>query len=187
MELFEDWTIATTYVVCAGVGGVILTLQLVLMMFGGDTDLDAGDLDGALETHDGLGLLSIRSIASFLTFFGLVGLWGHQRDWDPAASAGLGLLAGTAMMVLVAWVMLQYRKLDSSGNVDPEGAVGGTAVVYLTVPADGAKRGKITVSLQGRTHEFQAVSHGGELPTGTEVRILRRVSSNTFEVGPLEA
>ena len=51
----------------------------------------------------------------------------------------------------------------------------------------GVARGKITVSLQGRTHEFQATTSGeSPLPTGSEVRILRRVSSNTFEVGPLE-
>ncbi len=182
MDIFQDWTIATTYAVCSVVGGGILTLQLVLMMFGGDADFD-GDLD----VDDGMGVLSIRSIASFLTFFGLFGLWGHQRDWSPSQSAALGLGAGVAMMLLVAWVMLQYRKLDSSGNVDPDGAVGGTAVVYLTVPAGGVARGKITVSLQGRTHEFQATTSGeAPLPTGSEVRILRRVSSNTFEVGPLE-
>lgn len=182
MDLFQDWTIASTYVLCSAVGGVILTLQLILMMFGGDADFD-----GDLEIDDGMGLLSVRSVASFLTFFGLVGLWGHQRDWTPAASAGAGLLAGLAMMVLVAWVMVQYRKLDSSGNVDPDGAVGGTAVVYLTVPGEGSGRGKITVSLQGRTHEFQATTTGPALATGAEVRVLRRVSSDTFEVGGLDA
>jgi len=126
-------------------------------------------------------------VASFLTFFGLVGLWGHQNDWTPAMSAGAGLVAGMAMMVLVAWVMLQYRKLDSSGTVDPSGAIGGTAVVYLTIPAEGSGRGKITVSLQGRTHEFQATTTGPTLPTGAEVRVLRRVSSDTFEVSALDS
>ena len=46
MDIFQDWTIASTYVLCSAVGGVILTLQLVLMMFGGDADFFVPDFVG---------------------------------------------------------------------------------------------------------------------------------------------
>ena len=44
---------------------------------------------------------------------------------------------------------------------------------------------KITVAIQGRTHEYQAVTSGPELATGTEVRVVKQITENTFEVEAL--
>ena len=102
-------------------------------------------------------------------------------DFDPG-SDGMGLAAGSAMMLLVAFIMTQYRKLASEGNLKPENAVGSTATVYLKIPGNGSGRGKITVSIQERTHEYQATTKGPEIPTGAEVRVVRMITENTFEV-----
>ncbi len=180
----DDMSIKTIYLVCSAVGGAVLSVQLLLLVLGGDTD---GDFDGDLDHTDGFGILSVRAIASFLTFFGLTGMWGLAKGWGAGLSTVLGLGAGTSMMLLVAWIISLQSKLTEEGNLDPENALGKTANVYLRIPAQGEGRGKITVSVQGRTHEFQAVSRGPEHPTGSQVRVSRRVTANTFEVEELSA
>ena len=88
-------------------------------------------------------------------------------------------------MLLVAWLLSLQRKLQASGNLDPRGAVGKAATVYLRIPPQKTGAGKITVSLQGRTAEFTAVTAGDEIATGQDVRVVRMTTPGTFEVEPL--
>jgi len=57
--------------------------------------------------------------------------------------------------------------------------------VYLRIPARNAGKGKITVSIQGRTHEFAASTAGQEIPSGAEVKVARQITQDTFEVEAL--
>ena len=191
-----NWTMQTVYLGCAAAGGTVLLIQTLMMLFGG-ADHDAGalhadhsDLGNASsgEHHGGdtgLSLLSVRSIAAFLTFFGLAGWGGTNSGWGTFPTIGGALLAGTAMLFAVAWIFSFQKKLYSEGNLDPRNAVGLTARVYLRIPAQNSGKGKITVAVQGRTHEFNAWTTGAEIPTGREVKVLRQVTEDTFEVGPL--
>lgn len=179
----EDWTVRTLYMACAMLGGVVLVLQLLLLMIGG-IDGDA-DFDSEGDAGEGLGLLSIRAVAGFLTFFGLVGLAGNAAGWHPLLTLLASFLAGTAVLFLVAWVMSLYRKLSASGNVDPKNAIGKTAKVYLRIPGSRQGKGKITVTVQGRELQFAATTASGELRTGSEVRIVGMTTEDTFEVEPL--
>src|SRR5262245_45969120 len=109
------WTMQTVYLGCAAAGGAVLLIQTVLLIFGGgDHDHALGD-PGHLEVghsdsgehgaHDGaLNLLSIRSVAAFLTFFGLAGWGGTSAGWSTFATIGAAVLAGSAMLVAVAWL-----------------------------------------------------------------------------------
>lgn len=160
-------------------GGAILGLQTVLLLFGGDSgdgDIDHGD------ASDGFGFLSIRTVASFLTFFGLMGLYGRSSGWGAGLTAGAATGSGLAMMVFVAWLFSLQKSLGQEGTLDPAQAIGLPAKVYLKVPGERAGKGKITVALQGRTAEYGAVTTGPELATGCEARIVRQVDENTFEV-----
>ena len=186
----------TVYLGCAAAGGTVLLIQTLMMLFGGpDHDSDAlsgGHADighaGSGEHHGGdtgLSLLSVRSIAAFLTFFGLAGFGGTSSGWGTFPTIGGALLAGTAMLFAVAWLFSIQKRLYSQGNLDPSNAVGQTARVYLRIPARNSGKGKITVSVQGRTHEFSAWTAGPEIPTGRDVKVLKQVNADTFEVEPL--
>lgn len=167
------------YLGSAVLGGAILTLQSVLLLFGG------GDADGEVDpadASDGFGFLSIRTVASFLTFFGLMGLYGVSSGWGTGATAAAATLAGLAMMLFVAWLFSLQRNLAQEGTVDPSLAIGLPAKVYLRVPGQRAGQGKVTVALQGRTVEFAAVTAGPDLPTGSDARIVRQIDENTFEI-----
>jgi hypothetical protein len=191
-----DWTMELTYMACAAAGGTVLVLQTALMLFGvgdghGDVDLhhdvgaDGGD--GSGDHHDGaFGLFSVRAIASFFTFFGLTGWMGTSKGWDPTLTVLVACLAGIALMFLVGWMMRMQSKLQSRGNLDPKNALGLSARVYLRIPARNSGFGKVTVKVQGRTAEFNAFTHGDELPTGALVKITRMSTPDTFEVVPLK-
>ena len=183
-----EWSLMTLYIGSAAVGGLVLLFQLALLFLGGDADVDA-DVDFDADVGDagdgGLNLLSARAMAGFFTFFGLAGIWGTNSDWGTPMTLAVSAGLGSTMMVFIAWMMTALKKLASSGNVDPNNAVGKTAQVYLRIPANNAGQGKITVSIQGRSLQYAATTAGAELPTGSAVRVERMVSDGTFEVIPL--
>jgi len=182
----DDLSVRTIYLVCAVVGGAILAIQMILLLFGADMDADT-DVDDISDHGDGFGFMSIRSMAGFLTFFGLTGMWGHAEQWGAGRTFGIAFGAGLAAFLLVAWVMSLMSNLYSEGNVKPENAVGSTARVYLRIPSAQSGKGKITVSIQGNSLQYEALTEGPELPTGSEVRILRMTTPGTFMVAALDA
>lgn len=184
--LLENWSLETVYFACAVVGGAVLVLQTLLLLFGFDGDVD-GDVDGgdAGGHGEGFSFLSLRAIASFLAFFGLAGWGGTEAGWSTGVTMAVAMGSGLVMLFAVVWVLSLFRRAHAQGNIDPANAIGLPAKVYLKIPGKHAGKGKITVSVQGRSVEFQAVTSGKELPTGAEVRVLRQTTPNTFEVEPL--
>ncbi|MEX1023708.1 MAG: hypothetical protein WD226_01405 [Planctomycetota bacterium] len=188
-ENLVDWTVTKVYLACAFAGGAVLLGQMGLTLLGfGDADNDFGVEDlGDMEGADSsLNFLSVRAIAGFLTFFGLVGWLGSTKGWGDVPTGAAALASGASVMVMIAWIMRSFQRLTASGNVIPANAVGRTARVYLRVPANREGKGKVTLSLQGRSVEFQAISRGAELPTGSDCRIVAMTSGDTCEVEPLD-
>ncbi len=184
MDSSLPFEMKSAFMVCAALGGLVLLVQMVMLVFGhgGDTDFDH-DAEVDLDHDDGsLGLLSIRAIAGFLAFFGLTGLYGEAEGWNPPLTLGAAVIAGFVTMYGVAWLMKQFKKLSSEGNLDPRNAVGKDALVYLRIPGERSGRGKITVLVQGRSLQFEAITSGSALPTGAPVRVKSLVSDGLFEV-----
>ena len=187
-EHLTSWTIAKAYIACAILGGSVLIGHTGLNLFGlgGDTDVDPDTDVDALEGADAMNFVSVRALGGFLTFFGLVGWGGMASGWGTFLSLLAAFGAGSSVMVLVAWIMRFFRRMGSEGNIQPENAVGMSAAVYLRIPGQRAGKGKIVVTLQGRSVEFDAITAGAELPSGSQCRIVRLTTSDTFEVAPLE-
>lgn len=83
-------------------------------------------------------------------------------------------------------MMRSMLKFEHDGSINIQRAVGESATVYVPVPASQQGSGKVTLTLQGRTVEYQAVtSEGQQLPTGTAVLIVEVLSDDTVEVVPL--
>jgi hypothetical protein len=193
-----DWTMELGYMACAAAGGTVLVLQTLLMLFGfgdggHDVDLHHDVGDAAAGAHDGehadgfFGLISVRAVASFMTFFGLTGWMGTAKGWGGTTTILVAIGAGLALMVVVAWMMRMQSKLQSKGNLDSRNALGQSARVYLRIPGKNAGFGKVTLKLQGRTAELNAYTLGEELPTGALVEIKDLRTSDTCEVVALES
>jgi hypothetical protein len=195
------------YLICAVLGGTVMIIQFVLTLIGIGSDHDVGgdghepgfdvhhDLGGGHHGADHphhdvahgsswfFGMLSLRAIVAALAFFGLAGLGGFQSGIEEPLRLLIAIAAGIAAMFLVGWVMQALARLRSEGTVRIDRAVGTTGTVYLTVPGAKSGAGKVTVNVQNRLMEFQAVTaQNQELPTGSKVVILSVVSPGTVEV-----
>lgn len=180
--------------------------QIVMMLIGfgeSDVDADAGDIDvpdtdaptldvdpGHPEGDGGFRLfgLKIFTVRSIIAFF-CIGSWvaftmEYFLRWPLALL--IGIVAGLAAGLLMAYVMHALMKLQSSGNIDVTNSVGAEADVYLTVPAHRESRGKINLTLQERFVELEAVTDCEEpLETGTRVRVVEALDEETVRVEPL--
>jgi len=178
------------YLACAVFGGGFFILRTILMLTGigdTDTDADAGDFDHADVDHEdhfedldhgdhghgdsGLKLLTVQGLTAFIMMFGLTGFAvSHSSVLGSVFTIGIGILVGLFAMWLVAKGFELMKSLQSSGNIQIYDAIGEEGTVYLTIPAEGI--GKIRITISGRLKVVDAVSQDKvELKTGTGVRV----------------
>jgi len=191
----------TVYLVCAVAGGAILGIQLLLLLigFGGDDvdmsqadvgvdvdlDVDVGDadVDAADASAAAFKVISTKTLIAFVTFFGLGGKCGTYYGLGDLLSALIAVASGGVALVLVAYLWSLMLQLQSSGNVDPRGAVGKIARVYLRIPPRGDGHGKVTVEVQGRSLELSATTtEEKEIATGDEVMIVDMIGPRVVTV-----
>ncbi len=188
------------YLYSAIAGCTLVVIQVVLQIFGffGDTEFggdheigDAGDShdihDHGVEGHGNLffGILSFKALCAFAGIFGLVGLMMLREGVSTQARIGVAFVAGVGGMFLVAWMMRGIARLQSSGTLHLENAVGRSGSVYLKVPGSGAGAGKVTIEIQGRSQEFPAITDGEDIDTGKRVTVVSIEGDDTLKVVPL--
>jgi hypothetical protein len=195
----------TIYLSCAIAGGTLLVCQFLLGLIGlgdhhdagGDHDLGADHEVHGADGHDAhashgshesqhswlIGVLTFRSIVAAVTFFGLAGLASTVNlQHEPQVSLGIALAAAVAALFGVAYLMRMLHRLRSDGTVRIERAIGHGGTVYLTIPGQRAGVGKVTLSLQNRTVEYQALTPHQQLPTGSKVVVTAVLGPDTVEV-----
>ena len=191
----------TLFLVCAVIGGTLLVVQFLLGLvgLGGHHDLGGGHdvhLDTPHDVHHDAGhdaddadhgswlasVLTFRAVVAALTFFGLAGMASLRNGLDPAPSLAVALAAGGGALALVASLMRAMSRLRADGTARVERTVGQTGTVYLSIPANKAGAGKVTVVVQNRTMEYQALTAGDALPTGARVLVTAVISPDTVEV-----
>lgn len=159
---------ATVFVFCLAVGGLVLVGQILLSFtgLGGETAEDAGPASGALN------LLSVRAVSAAAMVFGATGLTLTPvlPGWLAALAA---LVPAGAAAVGTAWLTRLMYRMESRGNLRLDDAVGRIGTVYLTVPGNNTGRGLVQFPLQGRTVELSAYTREGDtLATGSAVLVI---------------
>lgn len=145
----------------------IMIIFLVMLLLGFDTDEFDGigspdiDIDGINDDPitgiAGLKVLTLRGVLVFLA----IGSW---TAFLLVSSAGiwLGLVLGAIAGVIAAFIQaLAFRaalKLESSGNIDYMNAVGKAGTVYLRIPKNRQGKGKVSMVIQDRLTEVDAVT-----------------------------
>ena len=170
------------FLYCAVIGGTILVLQFVLLLFGAGGDTDVGGEHVGHDQSAFLKLFSLQTVSTFLTFFGLVGLGTASMQWSPFAVAAAAVIAGTAALFVVGKLMTGLSRLQSLGNLDLKNAVGHTGSVYLRIPPSGQGHGRVLMQVQGRTVECRAISRADEIPTGATVRVIAHTDDDVLVV-----
>jgi hypothetical protein len=175
----------TFYLFCAALGGTVILLQLAAGLVGFGADHDTDHDTGGDGDHDGdsfFGMLSVRTAAAALTFFGLGGLTARSYGADEAIATGAAAAAAVGAFYAVASLVRMLSRLKADGTARIERAVGRTGSVYLRIPGTRSGQGKVQVAVQNRTVEYQAVTAGPDLPTGSPVRVVAILTADTVEV-----
>ncbi len=181
---------------------LILVLQLLLAMMGGhhdagiefsDTsgiddlnldldgdgipDFDTPDIgtgsDGSNPADFGtLKLLSLQTVVTFLAVFGWVSIICISSGLANVISLLIGAVCGLCMMIIVARMVQATAKLAENGTLNLKNAIGETATVYIPIPPKNQGTGKVTLQVQGRFCELDAVNAGEEtFQTGAQVLV----------------
>jgi membrane protein implicated in regulation of membrane protease activity len=184
-------TLHDLFVYAAVLGGALFVAQLVLSAMGaGDADIDLGAGHhgtplGHTSADTAFKLLSLQGLSSFFAMFGLSGLALSDGSGWPAPYAVAGAaLGGTFTTLVITRIFRAAKQLEGSGNLNMRNAVGAEATVYMRILPQ--KTGKVTVTVQGRSVEVDAVSEEDEsFETGARVRVLRANPDGSLVIGKL--
>ena len=171
---------------------LVLIVQTILLFFGiGDGDADV-DIDTDISEDftgsdgDGLAVFSIRGITAMLAVTGWSGLAMYQAGWSLWLVILLSVIFGIIALVGIAYMMKAIMKLQDEGNIDLGSAVGKSGKVYIPIPGNMSGSGKITLTLQERFIETEAVTTSQRtLKTGETVRIVATDEVGTLVVEPV--
>jgi hypothetical protein len=167
-------------------GGALFLVQLALSVMGaGDADIDFGGQHDSTTGHTSADtafkLLSLQGLTAFFTMFGLTGLaLNMQSGFSPPISTLGALLAGSATTYIIARIFRSAAKLQSSGTLDMQNALGVQGTVYLGIAP--GKPGKVTLTVRGRLIQADAISEREPLTTGSAVRVVRVLAEGTVVV-----
>ena len=167
---------------------LILIIQTVLSVIGAGDD---GDFDGcesdlvenasasadvksgkANFDADGLRIFTMRGILAFLMVGCWVGFIGIIAEIPPVAALLCALASGTASLFGIAKLMQLLMSLHHDGTLKVSNAIGQVGTVYIRIPGDEKGVGKVSVTVQERFCEFDAVTESGEeLKTGEAIYV----------------
>lgn len=142
------------------VASALLIIQIIMLLvsFAG-MDSDVSDtFEGDVDSDGGLAIFSLKAITAFFSVGGWCGFATAtyvDNVWLPILVA---VLTGTVALFGVAFAMKGIMKLQCSGNVVKEKLVGASATVYTSIPPARSGRGKITLTVQGKFSELDAVT-----------------------------
>lgn len=163
---------------------ILFLIQLIMLIMG----LDGDSTDGIDHPADHSGVehefsaLSVRSIIAFFTFFGWTGVLAMNNHLGIWLSVMCSAIAGLAAMFVVAWLMFKFSQLEQSGTLNLYHALDQTGEVYIPVPPNKSGRGRITLLIDGRSREMDAVTEGEMLKTGQQVRVTDILEDNILLV-----
>jgi membrane protein implicated in regulation of membrane protease activity len=171
----------------------VMLIFLVLMLIG----IEGSDFDGVDDVSDidvindeplsgigGLKILTIRGILAFIS----MGAWTAYLlvNWmHPLIASAIGIVVGAISAYLLALAFRATYRLESSGNLDYANAIGQIGTVYIRVPKSKIGKGKITLTIQERYIEVDAMTEWDQdLMPKTIVEVIGIEDTTTLIVKP---
>jgi hypothetical protein len=148
-------------------------VQTIITLIGGDSD-SLGDGDEYSIDDDGAGyqFFTVKNMVAFFTMFGWVGIASYSGGLAKWVVIVLGLIAGAAMVFVMALLFKNVNRLKHSGTMEIKNAIDQVGETYLFIPASRGGMGRVTVRVQGSLRELQAMTDDDEtIPTGKPVRV----------------
>ena len=175
---------------------LIFIIQTVMTFLGADadsTDFDM-DVDTSMDGSDlsnidsGANLYTFRNFVNFFLGFGWTAIILQPSVKSTAVLVIIAVLVGIALVALVMYMFKWLYSMQQSGNINVyKAAVGCQGKCYLRIPGERAGEGKVQITIQGAVREYNAVTDGDEIKTGTSVKVLEAIDGNTLLVEELNS
>jgi hypothetical protein len=164
---------------------------------GGIGDHDAGGAGAASgaahepgfhhDTHDAARMFTIRGIVAFFAMGGWAGIAALSLGVHTLIAVPIALLVGVGAMMLASALIDFALRMQQSGNISLANAMSGTADVYITIPPGRSGVGKVTMTLQERFVELDAVTDNAEpLKPNTKVEVTGLADEGCLVVEPID-
>ncbi len=175
---------------------LIFVIQTVMTFLGADadsTDFDM-DVDTSMDGSDlsnidsGANLYTFRNFVNFFLGFGWTAIILQPSVKSTAVLVIISVLVGIALVALVMYMFKWLYSMQQSGNINVyKAAVGCQGKCYLRIPGERAGEGKVQITIQGAVREYNAVTDGDDIKTGTSVKVLEAIDGNTLLVEELNS
>jgi len=208
MEWFSIWWtnlgLIGQIMACAAIPmTVIMLLQLVLMIIGvgfgseADGDLDDGGMESNAETTppdsktgsntNTFKIFTIRGIVAFFALGGWAGLAALAAGLHPFWAIQISLFAGVCALLLAAIIIRLALRMQTSGNINLNNAISQSAVVYIRIPSERSDKGKVTMLLQERFVELEAVTDSkADIMPESNVKVVAITDDDCLVVSPAD-
>ena len=174
---------------------LIFVIQTVLTFLGLggeggiDTDFDAsgdvdfGGSDGSFDADPSMNLLTFRNLVNFCLGFGWTSVLLHDKITNNALLMFVAVLVGAALVTAVMWMFKWLSTMQQSGNIDIHTAAAGCeGKVYLTIPGERKGEGKVQITINNAVREYDAVTDGDSIKTGTPIKVVEVINDRTLLV-----
>lgn len=160
-----------------------LVIIVTTFIGGGDLEASPADLDTEVETGVAGQYFTLKNLVGFFLLFSWTGLACLHAGVGTGVTVLLSVLAGTLMLLAMAWLFRAISGMAESGTLRMQNAVGCTANVYMNIPGARGGIGKVHVTVQGSLRELDALTDDERtLTTGTVVRVEEVIDGHILRV-----
>jgi len=136
-----------------------------------------------------LKVFTIRGIVAFFALGGWAGLAALSGGINAFWSVQIAVFAGVSALLLASFVIRLALRMQESGNINLKNTLEHTAEVYIRIPPARSDKGKVTMLVQERFVEVDAITDCAEelLPlskvevvalAGVDCLVVRPVNDN---------
>lgn len=144
--------------------------------------MDGGEISGDSDFASDFRFFTIRGMIAFLTIFGWTGATLAGRI-NPVVVVLIALASGLLAMLIIGYIFYGMTLLQSSGNIHYENCIDKTGEVYLTIPPNNQGSGKITIKVQERLIEVNAITYDEKpIKSGDNIKVIDILPDHTVVV-----
>ena len=130
-----------------------------------------------------MNLYTFRNLVNFCLGFGWTAILLQEQVKSTTLLLVIALFVGVALVALVMLLFKWIGGMQQSGNINVyKSAIDCQGTVYLTIPGERSGEGKVQISINDAVREYEAITDGPTLKTGTKIHVIDVVSSDTLLV-----
>ena len=176
---------------------LIFIIQSIMTFVGADADASTDfdmDIDTSMDGTDlsniegGSNLYTFRNFVNFFLGFGWTAILLHGQVRSTALLVIISIIVGILLVAAVMYLFKWLNSMQQSGNINVyKAAVGCQGKCYLTIPGERSGEGKVQITIQGAVREYNAVTDGDAIKTGTPIKVVEAIDANTLLVEELNS